>query len=148
MLRKARRTREPEEQARLAVDPLGGKLSLVDGQTDIIRHLQNLARQVMPKKSPAHGHVSGCIFDDGVPELAMLSEHGLERRSNGPGLVELWEEILNLAQDMTEVWSKATTLGTAARYIIKHFDTLTAYLDDPVSSRQTISEHEYSERKT
>ena len=44
---------------------------------------------------------------------------------------QLWEEILELAQDMADVWSKATTLGTAARYIIKHFDTLTAYLDDP-----------------
>ncbi len=44
---------------------------------------------------------------------------------------ELWNEILELARDMTEVWSKATTLGTAARYIIKHFDALTAYLDDP-----------------
>jgi hypothetical protein len=32
---------------------------------------------------------------------------------------------------MTEVWSKATKLGTAARYIINHFDALTAYLDDP-----------------
>ena len=32
---------------------------------------------------------------------------------------------------MTERWSKATTLGTAARYIIKHFEALTAYLDDP-----------------
>lgn len=44
---------------------------------------------------------------------------------------EMWNEILELAHDMTEVWSKATTLGTAARYIIKHFDALTAYLDDP-----------------
>jgi hypothetical protein len=44
---------------------------------------------------------------------------------------ELWDEILALAKDMTERWSKATTLGTAARYIIKHFDALTAYLDDP-----------------
>jgi len=28
-------------------------------------------------------------------------------------------------------WSKATNLGTAARYIINHFAELTAYLDDP-----------------
>jgi hypothetical protein len=44
---------------------------------------------------------------------------------------EMWLEIRELAQDMTDTWSKATTLGTAARYIIKHFDALTAYLDDP-----------------
>ncbi|MBK8015107.1 MAG: transposase [Deltaproteobacteria bacterium] len=43
---------------------------------------------------------------------------------------ELWDEILELAKSMTECWSKATTLGTAARYIINHFDALTAYLDD------------------
>jgi hypothetical protein len=30
-----------------------------------------------------------------------------------------------------DVWSKATTLGAAARYVINHFDALTAYLDDP-----------------
>jgi len=44
---------------------------------------------------------------------------------------ELWDEILALAKSMTERWSKATTLGTAGRYIINHFDALTAYLDDP-----------------
>lgn len=44
---------------------------------------------------------------------------------------ELWGEILALAKEMAERWSKATTLGTAARYIITHFDALTAYLDDP-----------------
>jgi hypothetical protein len=44
---------------------------------------------------------------------------------------ELWNEILDLAKDMAETWSKGTTLGTAARYIIKHFGALTAYLDDP-----------------
>lgn len=44
---------------------------------------------------------------------------------------ELWGEIHALAKEMTERWSKATALGTAARYIIKHFDALTAYLGDP-----------------
>ena len=43
---------------------------------------------------------------------------------------ELWNKILELAREMAEVWSKATKLGTAARYIINHFDALTAYLDD------------------
>ena len=44
---------------------------------------------------------------------------------------ELWEEIRELATEMTEQWSKATKLGAGARYILKHYDKLTAYLDDP-----------------
>ncbi|MFW5684931.1 MAG: IS66 family transposase [Spirochaetota bacterium] len=44
---------------------------------------------------------------------------------------ELWDDILRLARKMAEQWSPATKLGTAARYIIKHFEPLTAYLDDP-----------------
>ncbi len=43
---------------------------------------------------------------------------------------KLWNDILELAKKLAEVWSKATKLGTAARYIINHFDALTAYLDD------------------
>lgn len=43
----------------------------------------------------------------------------------------LWADILRLAKEMTERWSPGTKLGVAARYIIKHFDELTAYLDDP-----------------
>lgn len=44
---------------------------------------------------------------------------------------QMWELIKELAQTMTERWSKETVLGKAARYIIKHFEELTAYLDDP-----------------
>ena len=44
---------------------------------------------------------------------------------------KLWEEIRVVATEMTQRWSPATKLGTAARYIIKHYDELTAYLDDP-----------------
>jgi hypothetical protein len=44
---------------------------------------------------------------------------------------ELWNGILEYANDMTERWSKATNLGAAARYVINHFEALTAYLDDP-----------------
>jgi hypothetical protein len=44
---------------------------------------------------------------------------------------ELWEEIRELAQQMTSKWSPATKLGTGARYIVKHYVKLTAYLDDP-----------------
>jgi hypothetical protein len=43
----------------------------------------------------------------------------------------LWNDILELAKSMAGQWSKATKLGAAARYIIKHFGALTAYLDNP-----------------
>jgi hypothetical protein len=44
---------------------------------------------------------------------------------------ELWEEIRELAVEMTSKWSPATKLGAGARYIVKHYAKLTAYLDDP-----------------
>jgi hypothetical protein len=44
---------------------------------------------------------------------------------------ELWEQIRELATEMKAKWSKATKLGSGARYILKHYDQLTAYLDDP-----------------
>ena len=43
----------------------------------------------------------------------------------------LWDQIRELATKMKAKWSKATKLGTGARYILRHFDKLTAYLDDP-----------------
>ena len=43
----------------------------------------------------------------------------------------LWEEILEVATKIESRWSKETKLGAGARYIIKHYDKLTAYLDDP-----------------
>jgi len=43
----------------------------------------------------------------------------------------VWEQIRELAGKLKTKWSKATKLGTGARYILKHYDKLTAYLDDP-----------------
>lgn len=43
----------------------------------------------------------------------------------------LWEDIRELATLMKQRWSKGTKLGTAARYILNHYEELTAYLDDP-----------------
>jgi hypothetical protein len=42
-----------------------------------------------------------------------------------------WQEIKELAEEMSTRWSRETKLGEGARYIIRHFDKLTAYLDDP-----------------
>jgi hypothetical protein len=44
---------------------------------------------------------------------------------------ELWERIKEDAELTTVRWSKETKLGKGARYILRHFDKLTAYLDDP-----------------
>jgi hypothetical protein len=43
----------------------------------------------------------------------------------------LWEQIRELATELQARWSKATKLGTGARYVLRHYDKLTAYLDDP-----------------
>jgi hypothetical protein len=43
----------------------------------------------------------------------------------------LWVQIRELATKLEAKWSKATKLGAGARYILKHYDKLTAYLDDP-----------------
>ena len=42
-----------------------------------------------------------------------------------------WQEIKELAEDMSTLWSRETKLGEGARYITRNFAKLTAYLDDP-----------------
>jgi len=42
-----------------------------------------------------------------------------------------WKTIKEYAEDMCARWSPETKLGEGARYIIRNFDKLTAYLDDP-----------------
>jgi hypothetical protein len=55
---------------------------------------------------------------------------------------EAWNDIRDVATLMEKKWSKQTKLGQAARYILKHFKKLTAYLDNPMIS---IS-NDFSER--
>ena len=47
---------------------------------------------------------------------------------------QMWEEIKELAELMTKKWSKATKLGDAAHYILRHYSKLTAYLENPAIS--------------
>ena len=54
----------------------------------------------------------------------------------------MWEDIKELAMEMAERWSNATKLGGAARYIVRHYPKLTAYLENPIIS---IS-NDFSER--
>jgi len=65
----------------------------------------------------------------------LLDEHGRNRENvlavRQVDSRRLWVDIKEVATTMTANWSKDTKLGAAARYIIKHYDKLTAYLDDP-----------------
>jgi hypothetical protein len=65
----------------------------------------------------------------------LLDEHGRNRENvlavRDADSRRLWEEIRDLAKQIAQKWSKATPLGTAARYIITHFKKLTAYLKNP-----------------
>jgi len=54
----------------------------------------------------------------------------------------MWEDIKEQATDMAERWSNATKLGIAARYIVRHYPKLIAYLENPIIS---IS-NDFSER--
>ncbi|HEX7481335.1 MAG TPA: transposase, partial [Polyangiales bacterium] len=69
-----------------------------------------------------------------------IHEHGLDivgrnaenvQAVRGVDCRQLWQQIKELAQDMSERWSRETKLGEAARYITRNYDKLTVYLDDP-----------------
>lgn len=55
---------------------------------------------------------------------------------------QMWEAIKELATSMSQKWSKKSELGEAARYILRHYPKLTAYLNNPIIS---IS-NDFSER--
>ena len=65
----------------------------------------------------------------------LLDEHGRNRENvlavRQADSRRLWGDIKELATKLKAKWSKSTKLGTGARYILKHYDKLTAYLDDP-----------------
>jgi len=65
----------------------------------------------------------------------LLDRHGRNRKNviavRETDCRDLWKEIKKISLEMMDRWSKATPLGTAARYIIKHYDKLTRYLGDP-----------------
>jgi hypothetical protein len=64
-----------------------------------------------------------------------LDVHGRNRENvlavRGNDSRELWDKILELARTMVARWPPASKLGAGARYIVNHFQKLTAYLDDP-----------------
>ncbi|MFC1610399.1 transposase [Myxococcota bacterium] len=65
----------------------------------------------------------------------LLDRHGRNRENvlavRGTDCLKMWNLIKESATRIAKKWSKATPLGAGARYIIKHFKRLTAYLSDP-----------------
>jgi len=43
----------------------------------------------------------------------------------------LWEKIKGVMEMLVKAWTKATPIGVGARYILRHYERLTAYLRDP-----------------
>jgi hypothetical protein len=69
-----------------------------------------------------------------------IHEHGLNlvgrneqnvRAVRGVDSRAHWQQIKELAEEMSTRWSRETKLGEGARYITRNFAKLTAYLDDP-----------------
>lgn len=69
-----------------------------------------------------------------------IHEHGLNvfgrneenvRAIRGVDSRAQWQEIKELAEEMSTRWSRETKLGEGARYITRNYAKLTAYLDDP-----------------
>jgi hypothetical protein len=98
----------------------------------------------------SHARRPFALYEDEAPEYctAMLhmfkglfiNEHGLNlfgrneqnvRAVRGVDSRAQWQEIKELAEDMSTHWSRETKLGEGARYITRNFAKLTAYLDDP-----------------
>ena len=65
-----------------------------------------------------------CLDDFGRNRHNVLAVRQHESR-------QLWEQIREIATTLESRWSKQSKLGAGARYVINHYDKLTAYLDDP-----------------
>lgn len=65
-----------------------------------------------------------CLDDFGRNEQKVRLIRGIDSR-------KMWETIKEHAQIMQERWSPETKLGKATNYIIKNYNKLTAYIDDP-----------------
>lgn len=71
-----------------------------------------------------------CLYSD----EEVLDVHG-RNQTNVVGLrqvssLPIWENILEKCKTLTEKWSSSSKIGEGARYIIRHFDKLTAYTSD------------------
>ena len=98
----------------------------------------------------SHARRPFALYEDEDPDYcaAMLHmfkglfihEHGLDligrneqnvRAVRGVDSRAQWQQIKELAEEMSTRWSRETKLGEGSRYITRNFAKLTAYLDDP-----------------
>ena len=69
------------------------------------------------------------IHEDTLDRLGRNRENTLAVR--GTDSRGMWEQIKQACAALAERWTKATPLGAGARYILKHYEKLTAYLSNP-----------------
>ena len=69
------------------------------------------------------------IHEDTLDRLGRNRENTLAVR--GVDSRKMWKRIKRACETLVDYWTKATPIGAAARYIIKHYARLTAYLSDP-----------------
>lgn len=67
------------------------------------------------------------IYEDGLDLYGRNTENVTAVRKHDS--LKMYEEILELAQNMQKRWSPKTELGKACAYIIRHYDKLTAYTE-------------------
>lgn len=80
------------------------------------------------------------IYEEGLDIFGRNQTNILAVR--GVDSINMWKCIKELAEKMSKKWSKETKLGRGCRYIIRHYDKLTAYTKNP---RLSLS-NDFSER--
>lgn len=92
----------------------------------------------------ACGHILD-LFEGIFMFEGMLDSEG-RNRSNIAAVREVderacWEELREACTALQLKWPRTTELGQAARYLLRHYDTLTYYLSDPrVAASNNLSE--------
>ena len=86
-------------------------------------------------QDPKHAAVVLALFGMLAIHEEELDRHGRNRENTlavrGTDSRKMWERLKLACLEMAERWTKATPLGTAARYLLKHYERLTAYLSNP-----------------
>lgn len=86
-------------------------------------------------QDPKHAAVVLALFGMLAVHEDALDRHGRNRDNTlavrGVDSRKMWERLKGACTRLAERWTKATPLGSAARYILKHYERLTAYLSDP-----------------
>jgi hypothetical protein len=86
-------------------------------------------------QDPKHAAVVLGLFGMLAVHEEALDRHGRNRENTlavrGVDSRKMWERLKSACVALAQRWTKATPLGSAARYILKHYERLTAYLTNP-----------------